>query len=186
MQQRQMLREQAVQNAAEVEQAYGAIVCKWPCFAVGCCAVSNRCVDPENDEEWEGTSSPEKGKQKMTEAEYEDEEILATVAVVEDFDPDAILHGPNPPSTHAPPALKVSKPSTTPSKAKLLTSTKSKLKPRKPSSIKYETKSERLAAKSKQRKKRSDRAETRREGEKGAVVGRRSHSKAKSAKPRRK
>jgi len=49
----------------------------------------------EEDEEWTGISdSPENGKGVQKEEEYEDEEMLATVTVVEDFDPDSFILGP--------------------------------------------------------------------------------------------
>ncbi len=50
------------------------------------------------DEEWEGLEGSKgkgKGKADEIEEEYEDEEQLATVTVVEDFDPEELLHGPN-------------------------------------------------------------------------------------------
>jgi len=61
------LAERAAENAAEVERAYGAII----------------------EDEDDGARS---GKAQELEDEYEDEEQLATVTVVEDFDPDALLH----------------------------------------------------------------------------------------------
>lgn len=48
--------------------------------------------DIDNDEEeWTGISS----KDNERDEEYEDEEMLAIVTVVEDFDPDMIIHGPS-------------------------------------------------------------------------------------------
>jgi len=78
--QRKMLAEQAVQNAREVEKAYGAQ------------------ISDGDDVDWDRiTNSPSGGKGKHRAAEheneYEDEEQLATVTVVEDFDPEALLHG---------------------------------------------------------------------------------------------
>ncbi|KAJ7072228.1 nucleolar protein 12-domain-containing protein [Mycena amicta] len=65
--QRQELRQRAVENAAQVERAYGA-------------------ADDSEDDEWEGIST------KVAEEEYEDEEMVATV-VVEDFDAETLIHG---------------------------------------------------------------------------------------------
>ncbi|KZT68239.1 hypothetical protein DAEQUDRAFT_745750 [Daedalea quercina L-15889] len=76
---RRMLAERAAQNAAETERAYGG-------------AVSD---DGEaSEEEWDGISNIDKGKDKQKEEEYEYEEQVATVTVVEDFDPDELIHGP--------------------------------------------------------------------------------------------
>jgi len=84
---RRMLAEQAAQNAARVEEAYGGVAQR-----------------VESDEEWTGiASSPSSsgaGLDPEHEYEYSDEEQLATVTVVEDFDPSALLHGvPVPPSS---------------------------------------------------------------------------------------
>lgn len=114
-------------------------------------------LDPEGDDEddeWDGVSTAEKGKQKMTEAEYEDEEILATVAVVEDFDPDSILHGPIEPTD----AKKYAPAPTKPVK-KAKSALAKKPRKKKPSDIKYETKSARQEATSKQRRRRTEKAE---------------------------
>lgn len=54
-------------------------------------------IDQDNDSEWDGLGSS-KGKGKAEEAEeeeYEGEEQLATVTVVEEFDPDSLIHGPS-------------------------------------------------------------------------------------------
>jgi len=45
--------------------------------------------------------------------EYEDDHVLATVTVVQDFDPDTIRHGPLPQSAHA------KEPEHTPEKTKI-------------------------------------------------------------------
>lgn len=50
--------------------------------------------DDDSEEEFTGFSSAEKGKAKATQ-EYEDEEQLATVTVVEEFDPDSLKHMPS-------------------------------------------------------------------------------------------
>ncbi|KAJ2996071.1 hypothetical protein NUW54_g7283 [Trametes sanguinea] len=78
---RRMLAEQAAKNAEEAERAYGGI------------------VDVDSDDEWDGLSDSSKGKGRAREEqeEYEDEEQLATVTVVEEFDPDSLIHGDQPP-----------------------------------------------------------------------------------------
>ncbi|OBZ67240.1 Ribosomal RNA-processing protein 17 [Grifola frondosa] len=81
--QRKLLAQRAAQNAAETERAYGGLV-----------------DDREYDDEWSGlsrscSSQKGKGREIEMEEEYEDEEQLATVTVVEDFDPDALIHGPD-------------------------------------------------------------------------------------------
>jgi ribosomal RNA-processing protein 17 len=97
-----MLAEQAAQNAARVEEAYGGG------FAQRACPISQSFVlflrnshghkglEPA-DGEWTGiASSPSSGAgldHPEHEYEYSDEEQLATVTVVEDFDPSALLHG---------------------------------------------------------------------------------------------
>ncbi|KAJ7287421.1 hypothetical protein C8J57DRAFT_585752 [Mycena rebaudengoi] len=107
--------------------------------------------DDDDDDQWVGISgSPEKGKSKQMEEEYEDEDMLATVTVVEDFDPDSFIHGPRLPSqpmTSAPNPLPV-KPS----------SERPKKKP-KPKKIRYETKDDRKVERTKQRARRTEKAE---------------------------
>ncbi|KAF8967841.1 nucleolar protein 12-domain-containing protein [Flammula alnicola] len=129
--QRRLLREQAIQNATQVEKAYGAL------------------IDDDADE-WDGVS-PADDADNIRDDEYQDEEMLATVTVVEDFDPDTIIHGPpkpdastesySTPSSQPPSSSKKSKP---------------KVKERK---IRYETKDARMREQKKQRKRRSEKAE---------------------------
>jgi ribosomal RNA-processing protein 17 len=113
------------------------------------------------------------------EEEYEDEEQLATVTVVEDFDPDTIIHGP--PRIPSSPgddesmeyqsrsstkAKSASNSATTPSImtteptkawAKSNLSVKTKLKMSK--KVRYQTKAERGLEKKKQRARRTEKAE---------------------------
>lgn len=109
------------------------------------------------------------------EEEYEDEEQLATVTVVEDFDPDTIIHGPprirSSPGDDGP--MEYSRPSTkgksatvmpsltTTERTKVRTkanlSVKTKLKMSK--KVKYQTKAERGLEKKKQRARRTEKAE---------------------------
>ncbi|KAK7053342.1 hypothetical protein VNI00_003968 [Paramarasmius palmivorus] len=137
--QRRMLKEQAAENAAQVERAYGAII-------------------SDEETEWHGIQDSE---QKEQEHEFGDEEVLATVAVVEDFDPDSLLHGnrdsddPGPSSRTPKQATSAPGPTPTIKKAKE-SAAKKKLKPKK---IRYETKDARKTERSKQRARRTEKAE---------------------------
>ncbi|PPQ84578.1 hypothetical protein CVT25_015780 [Psilocybe cyanescens] len=146
--QRQILREQAAQNAAQVEQAYGAV------------------IDEPEDEEWTGVNVSDQGGKEHAD-EYEDEQLLATVTVVEDFDPDTIIHGPAKTDNPTPSLSSLSKPINTRPEIKssrLPTvknslhgpAKKSKTKERK---IRYETKDARRREQTKQRKRRTEKAE---------------------------
>ncbi|TFK44806.1 nucleolar protein 12-domain-containing protein [Crucibulum laeve] len=136
--QRRMLREQALENAAQVEQAYGALA---------------------DDGDWKGIHDPEEQGAERDE-EYEDEEMLATVTVVEDFDPDTFIHGPTPsaeeearknrPSSTSDSKLTAPKPKTTASTIKK--------KPR-DKKIRYQTKDDRKVERSKQYARRTEKAE---------------------------
>ncbi|PFH50918.1 hypothetical protein AMATHDRAFT_60242 [Amanita thiersii Skay4041] len=65
---RRLLREQAQENAAQLERTYGGII-----------------GEHEDEDEWRGIDEPDiKGCEK--DVEYEGEEQLATVTVVEEFD----------------------------------------------------------------------------------------------------
>ncbi|KAK0461191.1 nucleolar protein 12-domain-containing protein [Desarmillaria tabescens] len=134
--QRRMLRERAAENAAQVESAYGAIIGPY--------------INENEEEEWHGIaelSDKQKGKQK--EQEYEDERHLATVAVVEDFDPDTLIHGPPKPAPSVPSEL----PPTTVPRTKPLS--KSKVK----SKVRYQTKGARRVEQTKQHARRREKAE---------------------------
>lgn len=88
-------------------------------------------------DEWGGVSS---GPEEMEE-EYEGEEQLATVTVVQDFDLSTLLHGPAPTSR--------------PAKEEVVTRRKTgKARP-----VRYETKAARLAERRKQRARRTEKAE---------------------------
>ncbi|KAF8210386.1 nucleolar protein 12-domain-containing protein [Mycena galopus ATCC 62051] len=130
--QRRELRERAVENAAQVEKAYGALI--------------NGDEEEDDDDEWRGVSdSAGKGKGKQMEEEYEDEDMLATVTVVEDFDPDAFIHGPrlvNP----APGSASASASAALPTETKAEEDT-------------YETKDARKVERTKQRARRTEKAE---------------------------
>ncbi|KAF9012425.1 nucleolar protein 12-domain-containing protein [Cyathus striatus] len=73
--QRRALRERAKENAAIVEKAYGAL-------------------SDDDDDEWPGIDIDKETQER--DEEYENEEIVATVTVVEDFDPESLTHGPIP------------------------------------------------------------------------------------------
>lgn len=152
---RRALAERAAQNAAEVEKAYGATI----------------------DDESEGLGSSGNEKDRAVNGEYEGEEQLATVTVVEDFDPAAFLHSPL--MTSSALADQSDLPSSTPVKPKgkdraqndpLKPQRKAK-KNEKTKSIKYQTKAARLAERSKQRARRTEKAE--RAGGKSSRKGKR-------------
>lgn len=123
------------------------------------------------------------GQVFQPEEKYEDEEQLATVTIVEDFDPDTIIHGP--PRIHSPPDANqdddvempkqprssksravpplsppatITKQTKAGTKANLSTNrTKTKLKMSK--KVKYQTKAERSVEMKKQRARRTEKAE---------------------------
>ena len=99
-----MLAERAITNAAEVEKAYGGgvgtsslyLVCIYPFTD------HSPTLDDASDEEDQHLPSSSRRQQKKSqgqvvqpeEEEYQDDAQLATVTVIEDFDPDTIIHGP--------------------------------------------------------------------------------------------
>jgi ribosomal RNA-processing protein 17 len=106
-----MLAKQAATNAAEVEKAYGgAAGALASLFQQGLYLHTSSyplITDDASDEEHPNLPSSSRRQQKKfqgqaapEEEEYEDEEELATVTIVEDFDPDTIIHGP--PRIHLP------------------------------------------------------------------------------------
>ncbi|KAG2368346.1 nucleolar protein 12-domain-containing protein [Suillus spraguei] len=157
---RRALAERAAQNAAEVEKAYGAT------------------IDGSADEDG-GLGSSGIERDREVNGEYEGEEQLATVTVVEDFDPTAFLHGP--PMTGSALADRPDSPSSTSVKLKgkeraqkdhLMPKVKAKAKKNeKMKSVKYQTKAARLAERSKQRARRTEKAE--RAGGKSSRKGKR-------------
>ncbi|KAG2119503.1 nucleolar protein 12-domain-containing protein [Suillus discolor] len=143
---RRALAERAAQNAAEVEKAYGATI-------------------DDSDDEKEGLGSSGNERDREVNGEYEGEEQLATVTVVEDFDPAAFLHGPS--ITDSAPANQsdVPLPSSVKPKGKeraqndpLKPKRKAK-KNEKTKSVRYQTKAARLAERSKQQARRTEKAE---------------------------
>ncbi|KAJ3477667.1 hypothetical protein NLI96_g10301 [Meripilus lineatus] len=149
---RRMLAEKAAQNAEEVERAYGAIV--------------------DGDDESTVFSEQDKGKQRAAEVEdeYEDEEQLATVTIVEDFDPHELLHGPQNVRVHqdvvaedsdGPPISTSARHTSTRLGAQMPSSSK---KPqsrvaKKPKEIKYQTQVARKIERAKQRRRSTEKAE---------------------------
>jgi hypothetical protein len=86
--------------------------------------------------------------------EYEDEEVLATVTVVEDFDPDRVIHGPRIKKEPAPPPLINDPPPTTIKPKRDKSNNKVKAK-----KVRYGTKEARKAERTKQKTRRTEKAE---------------------------
>ena len=129
-------------------------------------------------EEWGGISksgSADKGKGKQMEEEYEYEEQVATVTVVEDFDPDELIHGPQAARKLSPTSdehgagasaedtISASRSqefqhnqSTVANPPATVVRTRTKLKPKE---IKYQTNAARKADKLKQRRRKVEKAE---------------------------
>ena len=139
-----MLAERAVQNAAQVEAAYGG----------------NTAEEPDA----QGPDSEE----NMNQEEYENEEQVATVTVVEDFDIDTLIHA-KPPSEHPDPGSSSNQdrdqarsPEHRANKKPISSSTKtsgtSKARATSGKKIKYETKAARLAEKKKQHARKFEKA----------------------------
>ncbi|KAF9227266.1 hypothetical protein BS17DRAFT_800325 [Gyrodon lividus] len=148
---RRALAERAARNAAEIERAYGAV------------------IDNDGDD-WGGISGDE------LEENFEGEEQLATVTVVEDFDPSALLHAP--PNTLSLPVTGDTPPHRLMAKIKgkekekaKKDSINTKSKSKKNEKVKYQTKAARLAERSKQRIRRTEKAE--RAGGKASRKGKR-------------
>ncbi|KAF8444713.1 nucleolar protein 12-domain-containing protein [Boletus edulis BED1] len=119
---RRALAERSARNAAEVERACGAF------------------AEVDGDD-WAGVSSEPEGM----EAEYEGEEQLATVTVVQDFDLTTLLHGP-PPTRGPVPAV---------DKGEEVKRARRKKTPK----VKYETKAARRTEQRRQRARRTEKAE---------------------------
>lgn len=141
-QNRQLLAERAAANAAQVEAAYGG--------------------GPANEADTQGPDSEE----DVIQEEYENEEQVATVTVVEDFDMDTLIHTETP-AEHPIPVLsnrnqgqsKLSEPRTKASKSTTTNTTRAyKRKMNSPKKVKYETKAARLAEKRKQRARKLEKA----------------------------
>lgn len=118
--------------------------------------IQGRDVEDEDEEEWTGITSSPRDKGKQRDEEYEDEQVLATVTVVEDFDPDAILHGPSKSTPSTSPPLSQPKPS-----MKSAPKSEAAPPPKKSKSQKtrYQTKEARKLERSKQLARRTEKAE---------------------------
>ncbi|KAN0129197.1 Nucleolar protein 12 (25kDa) domain containing protein [Lactarius tabidus] len=148
--QRRILAEQAAENAARVEEAYGGLAQN----------------TESDDEDWRGiASAPSNDAGLEQEAAYSDEEQLATVTIVEDFDPSTLIHGPasSEPQAESPPSprrvsqngrerAKNVEGRKEMSKRKAATTTTKK-------KVRYETKAARKASQAKQRARRTEKAE---------------------------
>ena len=139
-----MLAERAAENAAQVEAAYGG--------------------KPVDEADTQGPDSEEDTIQE----EYENEEQVATVTVVEDFDIDTLIHA-EPPSEYPNPGSSSSnqnrdqtiRPERHAKKSKSVTSSTSgtsKKRATPAKKIKYETKAARLAERKKQRTRKLEKA----------------------------
>lgn len=115
----------------------------------------------EDDEDpWDGIN----GDDNARDDEYEDEEQLATVTVVEDFDPDTIIHGPEKPEPSTVPRPSTGTSTTganstselPPSSRRIAKKSQPKVREKK---IRYETKDARKREQTKQRARRTEKAE---------------------------
>ncbi|KAH9994952.1 nucleolar protein 12-domain-containing protein [Russula compacta] len=146
--QRRMLAEQAAQNAAKVEEAYGGL------------------VQPivESDEEWTGIVSPSGdglglGHEAAQEREYSDEEQLAIVTIVEDFDPSVLLHAGAVSSSREHPEQPPRGESSRGNLAEVGGGRARKRKDGLAKKVRYETKAARMAARATQLTRRTEKAE---------------------------
>lgn len=114
--------------------------------------------DDDDDEEWNGIGSSQAVNRQHDE-EYENEETVATVTVVEDFDPDTIIHGPAKSENASERSLSLSESALAvqlPKKAPVQSAKKKKVKEKK---IRYQTKDARKKEQLKQRARRTEKAE---------------------------
>ena len=117
-------------------------------------------LSDDEDEEWQGVRTENQDNDKH-DNEYEDEETHATVTIIEDFDPDAIIHGspkPATPSIPSPTSRPEAKPLQTLTSKKTLHGSKTNVKP-KEQKVRYETKDARRREQMKQRARRTEKAE---------------------------
>ncbi|KAH9054196.1 nucleolar protein 12-domain-containing protein [Lactarius vividus] len=139
--QRRILAEQATQNAAKVEEAYGGLV------------QDTR----SDDEEWHGIASAP-SNDALEQETYSDEEQLATVTIVEDFDPSTLIHGPT--SSDEPRAPFPPPPPSRKGGERVRDGEEGrKTSKRKNATVRYETKAARRASQVKQRARRTEKAE---------------------------
>ncbi|KAH9040957.1 nucleolar protein 12-domain-containing protein [Lactarius pseudohatsudake] len=96
---RRVLAEQATQNAAKVEAAYGGFVQSVSSIGFFPLPAAHEATHARpdtgsDDEEWHGIASAPSNDAGLEQETYSDEEQLATVTIVEDFDPSTLIHGP--------------------------------------------------------------------------------------------
>ena len=144
-------------------------------WILGCRRQRPSFIDEDEESEWDGLeATSSKGKRKANEEEeeeYEDEEQLATVTVVEEFDPDSLIHGTQPtlrpqneaddsaePASDDRPRAETKR-TNKDAKTKIKTSARAK-------DIKYQTGAARKAERQKQRKRKLEKAD--RAGGKGS------------------
>jgi len=112
-----------------------------------------------DDEEWNGiASAPSNDAGLEQETAYSDEEQLATVTIVEDFDPSTLIHGPAPssePQAESPP----SPPPRKGGERVRDVEEGRRTSKRKNATVRYETKAARRATQAKQRARRTEKAE---------------------------
>ena len=179
-----MLAEQASQNAAKVEEAYGGFVQRasdsslsltlpffFPRERQLMWVVKNKNdttdVVQSDQESWTGIASQAADLEREHEHEYSDEEQLATVTVVEDFDPSAPLyHATASDADHHPPAEQGSLPSPLqppppppPPRSSREKAAASRKDGGVAKNVRYETKAARRATRATQRARRTEKAE---------------------------
>jgi ribosomal RNA-processing protein 17 len=155
-----MLAERATQNARDVEKAYGATGV-WPLHSAILALLDLYMGIEDSGDEWGGAAST--GEDREVQEEYEDEEQLATVTVVEDFNPDELIYGPTPTESSVPapasastrPESTTNKKRTAPAKEKVAKAKKSK----RAKETKYQTQAARRADKRKQLARHTEKAE---------------------------
>jgi ribosomal RNA-processing protein 17 len=124
-------------------------------------------LDTESDDEdWRGiASAPSNDAGLEQEAAYSDEEQLATVTIVEDFDPSTLIHGPasSEPQAESPPSPRRRVSQNDGGRAKDVEARKETSKRKtattKNKTVRYETKAARKASQAKQRARRTEKAE---------------------------
>jgi len=136
------------ENVLQLEKAFGAISGNFQYTQSPAC--SNTIIPDDSDDEWHGIGAPSKSDEARRDEEYENEEILATVTVVEDFDPDILVQGPSHPELCA-----ELYPKTAPQRSK-----SSHPKPKsKSAKVPYGTKHARKEERAKQRSRKLEKAE---------------------------
>jgi ubiquitin len=112
-----------------------------------------------DDEEWNGIASNDAAGLEQ-EREYSDEEQLATVTIVEDFDPSTLIHGPAPPEPQAePPSLPPPPPRRGGERVRDVEGRSKRKNATTTKKVRYETKAARRETQAKQRARRTEKAE---------------------------